>query len=294
VSERVLLGLVGAGIGASLSPALHEREAGRLGLRCLYRTIDLAELGLGPDAVGDVIAAARLTGFAGVNVTHPCKQTVIEHLDAVAPEAAALGAVNTVVFAGDRAVGHNTDATGFAEGFARGLPDAELRRVVLLGAGGAGAAVGHAALALGADRLTVVDLDGARAAALARSLGRRFGDERVRSGEPDALPDLLADADGLIHATPTGMAGRPGMPLPADLLHPGLWIADIVYRPLDTELLMHARDAGCRTLDGGRMVVLQAAASFALFTGVEPDRERMLRHFGRLVDRPAAAGAPAR
>jgi quinate/shikimate dehydrogenase (NAD+) len=294
VSERVLLGLVGAGIGASLSPALHEREAGRLGLRCLYRTIDLADLGLGPSAVGDVLAAARLTGFAGLNVTHPCKQTVLEHLDAVAPDAAALGAVNTVVLAGGPAVGHNTDASGFAEGFARGLPDAEMRRVVLLGAGGAGAAVGHAALALGADRLTIVDVDGARAAALARSLGRQFDGERVGSGEPDALPDLLADADGLIHATPTGMAGRPGMPLPADLLHPGLWVADIVYRPLDTELLGRARAAGCRTLDGGRMVVFQAAASFALFTGIEPDRDRMLRHFGQLVERPAAAGAPAR
>jgi shikimate dehydrogenase len=293
VSERVLLGLVGAGIGASLSPALHEHEADRLGLRCLYRTIDIERLGLGADAVGDVLAAARLVGFAGLNVTHPCKQTVLEHLDEVTPEAAALGAVNTVVLAGGRAVGHNTDATGFAAGFARGLPDAELRRVVLLGAGGAGAAVGNAALALGADRLTVVDRDGERAAALARSLGWRFAPDRVGSAAPDALPDLLADADGLIHATPTGMAAQPGLPLPADLLHPGLWVADIVYRPLETELLLRAREAGCRTLDGGRMVVLQAAASFALFTGVEPDRERMLRHFGRLVERPAAAGAPA-
>ena len=135
--DRHLLGLVGAGIGASLSPALHEREADRLGLRCLYQTIDIAELGLAAEAIGDVLAAARLAGFDGLNVTHPCKQTVIEHLDALAPEAAALGAVNTVVFADGRAAGHNTDAPGFAEGFARGLPDADLDRVVLLGAGDA-------------------------------------------------------------------------------------------------------------------------------------------------------------
>jgi len=291
--DRHLLGLVGAGIGASLSPALHEREADRLGLRCLYQTIDIAEIGLAPEAVGDVLAAARLAGFDGLNVTHPCKQTVLEHLDEIAPEAAALGAVNTVVFSGDggRLVGHNTDASGFAEGFARGLPDADLDRVVLLGAGGAGAAVGHAALALGADRLTVVDVDDDRAATLARSLGAQFAPERVASGEPDDLPALLADADGLIHATPTGMAAHPGLPLAAGLLRPELWVADIVYRPLETELLRAARDAGCRTLDGGRMVVFQAAASFELFTGVEPDRERMLRHFGTLVERPAAAGA---
>ena len=282
MNGRHLLGLVGAGIGASLSPALHEREADRLGLRCLYATIDLEELELGADAVGEVLAAARLAGFDGLNVTHPCKQTVLAHLDDLAPEAAALGAVNTVVLRDGRAVGHNTDASGFAEGFARGLPDADLRRVVLLGAGGAGAAVGHAALALGADHLTVVDVDTGRAAALARSLGARFAPERVGCDRPAALPALLAGADGLIHATPTGMAAHPGLPLDPDLLHPGLWVADIVYRPLDTELLACARGAGCRTLDGGRMVVLQAAASFALFTGVEPDRERMLRHFATL------------
>jgi shikimate dehydrogenase len=80
------------------------------------------------------------------------------------------------------------------------------------------------------------------------------------------------------------MEAHPGMPLDAELLQPGLWVADIVYRPLDTELLRHARGLGCRTLDGGGMAVFQAAGSFELFTGVEPDRERMLRHFAELVE----------
>jgi shikimate dehydrogenase len=289
VSERYLLGLVGAGIRASLSPALHEREAERLGLRALYQTIDLAERGLGAQAVGDIVAAAETMGFAGLNVTHPCKQTVLEHLDELSPDAAALGAVNSVVFEDGRTIGHNTDGTGFATSFARGLPGAELHGVVLLGAGGAGAAVGHAALSLGAERLTVVDVDPERAAVLARSLTHQFDAGRVEHSEPDALPRLLAGASGLIHATPTGMAAHPGAPLDPDLLHPNLWVADIVYRPLETELLRRARDAGCRTLDGGGMVVFQAAASFALFTGVEPDRDRMLRHFATLVETPALA-----
>jgi shikimate dehydrogenase len=287
--ERYLLGLVGAGIGASLSPALHEREAERLGLRALYETIDIAERGVGPEAVGEIVAAARTMGFAGLNVTHPCKQTVLEHLDELSPDAKALGAVNTVVFDDDRTIGHNTDGTGFAASFARGLPDADLSEVVLLGAGGAGAAVGHAALALGAERLTVVDVDIDRAGDLARSLGRQFESTRVEPAEPDALADLLARGSGLIHATPTGMAAHPGVPLDTDLLHPDLWVADIVYRPLETELLRRAREAGCRTLHGGGMVVFQAAASFALFTGIEPDRERMLRHFATLVETPALA-----
>jgi len=290
VTERVLLGLVGAGIRASLSPALHEREGERLGVHALYQTIDIAERDLPPEAVGDIVAAARTMGFAGLNVTHPCKQTVLEHLDELSADAAALGAVNTVVFGPrGRTVGHNTDGTGFAASFARGLPDAELRRVVLLGAGGAGAAVGHAALSLGAERLTVVDVDADRAAGLARSLETQFDEGRADHAGPDDLSALLERASGLIHATPTGMAHHPGLPLDPDLLNPDLWVADIVYRPLETELLRCAREAGCRTLDGGGMVVFQAAASFALFTGLEPDRERMLRHFARLVEAPALA-----
>jgi shikimate dehydrogenase len=273
VTERVLLGLVGAGVGQSFSPALHERAAERLGLRCLYQPIDVGSA----QAVGAVVAAARLTGFSGLNVTHPCKQAVLEHLDGLAPDAAALGAVNTVVFEDGCAIGHNTDARGFAESFARGLPDARLDHVVLLGAGGAGAAVGHAARELGARRLTVVDVDGERAAALARAL-------HAQAAAPETLGDLLARADGLIHATPTGMAAHPGAPLELDLLQPGLWVADIVYRPLETELLRAARAAGCRTLDGGGMVVLQAAASFELFTGETPDRERMLADFAQLAE----------
>ena len=291
--ERCVVGLIGAGIGASLSPALHEREADRLGLRYLYRLIDIRELGLTPDAVGDLVRQAGRLGFSGLNITHPCKQIVVEHLDALAPEAADLGAVNTVVFSGGKAVGHNTDCTGFMESFRRGMPDAPMRHVVVLGAGGAGAAVAHAALSLGADRLTVVDLDRERSVALARSLGRRFGRARAAWAGRESLAPQLASAEGLIHATPTGMASRAGVPMPLDLLRPDLWVADVVYRPLETELLRHARALGCRTLDGGGMAVFQAADSLRLFTGLEPDRERMLRHFATLVERPAS-GATTR
>ena len=165
--QGFLVGLVGTGIGPSLTPPLHEREADELGLRYLYRRLDLDRLGLRPEAIGDLLAAVRLAGFDGVNVTHPCKQLVIPYLDELSPDAEALGAVNTVVLRDGRAVGHNTDWSGFARAFDRGLPDAPLDRVVLLGAGGAGSAVGHALLTLGAQRLSILDADGDRAAALA-------------------------------------------------------------------------------------------------------------------------------
>ena len=263
--QRHTTGLIGADIAGSLSPALHEREAAHLGLRYEYRLLD------GSD-VGPLLASARSRGFTGVNVTHPCKQRVLEHLDALSPEAEALHAVNTVVFEGERAIGHNTDVTGFAAAFERGLPGAPLDDVVLLGAGGAGAAVAQALLGLGADRLTIVDADHERAEELAWRLGARAA-ERAD----------LETADGLVNATPIGMVGHPGAPLDLQALHAGPWLADVVYRPLETELLRRARELGCRTLDGGGMVVFQAADSLELFTGRHPDRDRMLAHFAELA-----------
>ncbi|MFG2361112.1 shikimate dehydrogenase [Streptomyces mirabilis] len=286
--DTYLVGLIGSGIGPSLSPALHEREADRQGLRCLYRLIDIDVLGVGPEAVGDLVRAARDLGFDGLNITHPCKQLVIDHLDELAPQAAALGAVNTVVFEGGRAIGHNTDVTGFAASFARGLPDVPLERVVQLGAGGAGAAVAHAVLTLGTGHVTVVDAMPDRAADLAAGLNRHFGAGRAAAATPDALGGLLGRGDGVVHATPTGMAAHPGLPFPAELLHPGLWVAEVVYRPLETELLRTARAVGCATLDGGGMAVFQAADAFRLFTGREPDAVRMLADISELA---GASGA---
>ena len=100
------------------------------------------------------------------------------------------------------------------------------------------------------------------------------------------LAPRVEAADGLVHATPTGMAAHPGLPLPAELLRPELWVADIVYRPLETELVRAARAAGCQVLDGGGMAVFQAVDAFRLFTGIEPDADRMLAHFADLVLSP--------
>jgi shikimate dehydrogenase len=285
-SAGFLVGLVGTGIGPSLTPPMHEREADELGLRYLYRRLDLDELRLPAADIGELLTATRLAGYDGLNVTHPCKQLVLPHLDELSPDAEALGAVNTVVFRQGRAVGHNTDWSGFARAFDRGLPEAPLDRVVLLGAGGAGAAVAHALLTLGTGRLVITDVDDGRARALAASLTARFGAGRAVGGGPAEGAAALRHADGLVHATPTGMAAHPGLPLPAELLHPGMWVADIVYRPLETELVRTARARGCRVLDGGGMAVFQAVDAFRLFTGVEPDAERMLVHFTSLVTEP--------
>jgi shikimate dehydrogenase len=279
-APAVLAGLIGKGIGASRSPALHEAEGAQQGLRLVYQLVDLDVLGVGPEALPDLLTAAQRMGFAGLNITFPCKQAVIPHLDALSPDAAALGAVNTVVLRDGRRVGHNTDCSGFAEGFRRGLPDAPRGCVVQLGAGGAGAAVAHALLSEGTGRLLVADTDLARAEDLAAALRTRFG--AGRAAPAGDLGSAVAQADGLVNCTPVGMTKLPGLPLSAALLHPRLWVADIVYFPLETELLRTARALGCRTLDGGGMAVFQAVGAFRLFTGREPDVGRMLRHFAAM------------
>lgn len=281
--ETIVVGLIGAGIGGSFSPALHEREASLLGIDYEYRLYDLDELDRPASEVGDLVREARREGLWGLNVTHPCKQLVIPDLDELAPEAAALGAVNTVVFRAGRLVGHNTDGNGFREAFERRLSGVRTGHVVLMGAGGAGAAVGHAILASGAGRLTVLDVERERAGALADALRQRFEGRAADAADVNALEALLSEADGLIHATPTGMEAHPGTAVPAELLDPRLWVAEVVYLPLETQLLKDARERGCRTLDGGAMVALQAAGSLELFTGTRPDRERMLNHVDELV-----------
>lgn len=277
-NDRYVVGLIGADIGSSLSPMLHEREADRLGLRYLYQLIDITALDVAVAEVGELVTQARRLGFRGLNITHPCKQEVIKHLDELSPEAAELGAVNTVTFAEGRSVGHNTDRYGFAESFRRGLPGAAIDRVVLLGAGGAGTAVAHAMGRLGAGYLVVVDVDPERSERLVRALDRRWGLRAVASS-PEAVPDHLCGADGLINATPVGMEGHPGSPLPVDLVRSDSWIADIIYRPLETGLLRQAAARGCRTLNGGGMVVHQAAEALRIFTGLTPDAGRMLADF---------------
>ena len=273
----VLAGLIGAGIQASRTPALHEHEGDAQGLRYLYRLIDLDQLKLDSDALPDLLMAAERMNFTGLNITFPCKQTIIPLLDELSPEARGIGAVNTVVLKDGKRIGHNTDCLGFAEGFRRGLKDVARERVVQMGAGGAGAAVAHALLSEGVQLLSIFDVDHSRAQSLANNLDQHFGAGRAEAGHD--LPSTLGQADGLVNTTPMGMKKLPGMPVPVELLRAQLWVAEIVYFPLETELLRNARALGCRTLDGGNMAVFQAVKAFELFSGVVPDAQRMLAHF---------------
>jgi shikimate dehydrogenase len=279
----VLVGLIGAGIQRSLSPVMHETEAAHLGLHLRYQLIDVDHELLSAQTLPQLLKTARDKGFRGLNITFPFKQAVLPLLDGLSDEARAVGAVNTVLFEKGHSIGHNTDAPGWSRAFQAALPQANLSSVTLLGAGGAGAAVAHAVLALGAQHLFIHDREHERAIALADAVCKRFGMARA-SAEAD-IAKAVDVSTGMIHATPTGMDKMPGMPLSAALLRPAMWVAEVVYFPLETALLKAARTAGCVTMDGGGMAVWQAVGAFELFTGKAPNAARMETHFRACVAR---------
>ncbi|HYM32980.1 MAG TPA: shikimate dehydrogenase [Candidatus Cybelea sp.] len=278
--RRVLVGLIGANIQNSLSPALHEDAFSAAGMRGHYHLMDLDRL---PGRrLEDLLGAARVIGFAGVNVTYPCKEAVLALLDDVSEEARQIGAVNTVTIdARGRTTGYNTDRIGFRRGLEDTLGRIDGATVLLIGAGGAGRAVAFALFDLGAAAILIHDKETARAETLAASLRGRFGAERCAVAlDPSSG---LSKAAGVVNATPVGMFGFPGNPVPMDAVDPRHWVADVIYTPMETELIAAARGKGARVVTGGGMCVHQAAASFRLFTGADADLGRMRRLFADAI-----------
>ena len=286
--RRMLVGLIGANITRSLAPALFADAFAAAAIDGFYHLIDVDHLpGRRLPQLLDAINAA---GFAGANITYPFKQDVLALLDAVAPEAAEVGAVNTVTIAPDgRTTGYNTDRRGWRASFLEDLgPDsAKGATVVLVGAGGAGRAVAFALMDLGVATLVIHDLDCARANALKADLSEHYGALRCRVTDDFARD--IAGADGVVNATQTGMAGFPGNPIPMAAFKSSHWAADIIYTPIETEFIRAAAAKGARVLDGGGMCVHQAAEAFKLLTGVRPDLADMRRSFAiALAARDAA------
>lgn len=277
MSKRVLVGLIGANIGGSLSPAVHEDAFRALGWTGHYHLMDVDVLH--GRSLADLLNAAQTTGFAGVNITFPFKEQVIGLLDALSPEASQIGAVNTVVFGKDgRATGHNTDRTGFRRAFAETLGEAARgEEILLLGCGGAGRAVAFALADLGVRSVKLYDQEDARAQGLAADLGRLVDGGRceiVGAAEPAA-----ASVAGIVNATPVGMLGHPGLPMSPDPIGARQFVCDVIYTPLETAFLAAAKVRGARVMGGAGMCVHQASAAFELFTGQEADLARMHRTF---------------
>jgi shikimate dehydrogenase len=260
--QHVRLGLIGDKIQASRSPDLH-RLAGRLcGLDVSYDLLIPPARGEAFDAVFD---HCRAGGFRGINITYPYKETVLSRLAAPDSDLVALGACNTVVFEAAGPKGANTDSTGFASAFRHRFGDASPGIVAMAGAGGVGKAIAFALASLDVTELNIFDADRAKAEALSSQLNGR-----LQARVADDVAGALQGAAGVVNGTPVGMLPDRGMAVPDALLHRGLWVADAVYTPLWTPLLVAAKAKGASVMTGRDLAVYQAADAFELFTGLKP------------------------
>jgi shikimate dehydrogenase len=279
-------GLIGAPIAQSASPAMHELAADALGVRCHYQLIEVA--GADQARLRALLDGLKDFGFAGVNITFPYKEAVVPLLDELSDSARAIGAVNTVVVRQGRLVGYNTDATGFERAVESFVTASHRGPVALIGAGGVGKAIGFALANLGVSEIAIFDSDRAKATQLAAQLRGRLP---VRIAE--SVENALQHAVGIINATPVGMLPDRGSPIPDALLHRDLWVADAVYSPLWTPLLLAAKARGCEIMTGRELAIHQAADAFELSTGLKPSIAEMGSAFDAvLTSRTARGGCP--
>ncbi|MBC2698006.1 MAG: shikimate dehydrogenase [ANME-2 cluster archaeon] len=264
---KTIFAVLGDPVEHSLSPVMHNAAYKALGMDCEYHKFRVT-----PDDLEGAIKGARAMGFGGLNLTIPLKEKA---LGIVEPDtmAQAIGAVNTIEFSDDTIagitgiVGYNTDGIGAVKALAASGVDIPGSMVLILGAGGAARAVAYQ-LAKDGARVIIANRTLGKSQELAGNV-RSVGDANGTSLEE--LPELTADADIIINTTSVGM--HPDIEqtlITADMMHTGQVIFDIVYSPLETRLLREAKKVGAVTIDGIKMLVLQGAESFRIWTGIEP------------------------
>ena len=264
---------------------MHEQAADALGVRCHYHLIEVA--GADREGLRGLLDGVRRLGFAGVNVTFPYKEAVVDLLDEMSPGAAAVGAVNAVVVRDNRLIGHNTDTSGFARA-AKGLVTESPGVVAVIGAGGVGKAIAVALAGLDVPEIRIFDTDRAKANHLAARL-----QAKGKVVVADSLVEAVRSATGLVNATPIGMLPNLGTPVPESLLHDRLWVADAVYSPLWTPLLTAAKARGARVMTGRELAIYQAADAFELFTGLTPSVIEMGNAFDSVIAKAGSASQAA-
>ena len=275
--QTISVGLIGKNILASKSPLLHQSEAKAQGIKLNYTLHDFSILNKTADDLNSFLQSAKSQHSSGFNITHPYKQSIIPFLDELSTDAKLVGAVNTVVITDAKIIGHNTDFTGFQQAFNEELANTTINKVLLLGAGGAGSAIATAMLKMGVENLIIFDTDLKRAQSLVEKVNKLTSSNKARA--MTKIDNEINSVDGIINTTPVGMSNHPGMPISTKLLRQDLWIADIIYFPIETEFLAEAKKLGCKTMNGGKMAVYQAANSFEIFTGLQANKERMLKFF---------------
>ncbi|MBU4267140.1 MAG: shikimate dehydrogenase [Candidatus Altiarchaeales archaeon] len=262
-----ILGVIGHPIEHSLSPVMHRAALKELGLDYHYDKFEVK-----PEELENFVSDAR-ENFLGFNVTVPHKVGIIKFLDNLSKEAELIGAVNTVKFENSSAKGYNTDGLGALRALEEAGQQANGKKVLILGAGGASRAISFQ-LAMEGAEISICDKAGDKAEELAAEIMKKLNKDVRILDFP--IKEKLDDFDILINATPVGMSPNiDNSPLPREFLNPSLTVMDIVYNPLETKLLKEARETGCKTVNGTGMLVNQGAESLRIWLGVEAPVETM-------------------
>lgn len=273
MADRVpLAGVIGHPIAHSRSPRLHGYWLERYGLRGHYIPMDV-----GGHDLQQVIRTLPKAGFVGVNVTIPHKEAMIRIADVVTDRAALIGAANTITFLPDgRIYADNTDGTGFLANVRQGAPDWDPKSgpAAVIGAGGAARAIIAALIEVGVPEIRLANRTRARAEGLRADFG-----PRVIVHDWIQAANMLEDAMTVVNTSSLGMTGQPDFRIPLDALSPKATVTDIVYTPLDTHLLVQAREIGCTVVDGLGMLLHQAAPGFERWFGHRPDVDEATRAF---------------
>lgn len=294
----VLTGLLGWPVAQSLSPVIHRAWMVEYGITGHYQPFAVE-----PEGLGDAVKAVRALGLRGVNVTIPHKQGVLPFLDELDEVAEKLGAVNTIVVTKDgRLLGRNTDMHGFGahlvdslQGASRSLSSITPHALVL-GAGGAAPAVVAALLDLGFQAITVSNRTHDKAVQLCEQFTQKFvtskGETVLKPLLWQRVADVLPEVTLLVNTTSLGMVGMPPMSTELNLdlrkMPSSAAVYDIVYKPLETDLLRAAHVAGLLAIDGLGMLLHQAVPSFESWHGVRPRVTEALRlELIRILDKAA-------
>jgi shikimate dehydrogenase len=258
-----VFGLIGHPVSHSMSKAMHEAAFKELNLPYTYELFDVTE-----DKLESFLQNA---GFKGLNVTIPLKIAAVKHMDRLTKEALFIGAVNTVEFNGGKMIGHNTDAIGFMQSLKEAGVKVAGKKVLILGAGGAGRGITFK-LAQEKANVSILNRDSKKASALSDEILKKVG-KKVNVA---ASIESLHEADILVNATSVGMSPNLDESLvPKELLRPNLTVVELVYNPIETRLLREATGMGCKTVDGVGMLVHQGAESQRIWLGVNPPIDAM-------------------
>ncbi|MBA7647473.1 Shikimate dehydrogenase (NADP(+)) [subsurface metagenome] len=271
--ETKIVGLIGYPIGHTLSPAMHNRAFEYLDLNYIYLPFPVEKNNL-----KGALRALPALGIVGVNVTLPYKEKVREYLDEVTEEAELTRAVNTILVRDNRLIGYNTDGEGFITSLKKGAGvDPKGKKVVIIGAGGAGRAVSIQLAKEGVKGIDLFDIIFDKAQDLASHIEKNIPEAKVTALKEEGLEKEIKEADILINATPVGIKPDDLPPIDPKLLHPNLLVYDLIYNPSKTRLLSEAEEIGAKTLNGMGMLLYQGALAFTIWTGREAPIEVMAR-----------------